>query len=183
MTPRIVFKYAACLAVIVALAVFAQTPETPGSAPLSSSSVTTALGYTPMRGSNNLSEVTVAATARANIGAAALTPLVEPNVPLTDNGTTIATNAALGNQFRVAALTANVTLSNPTNPSDGQNISWEVIQHASAAKTLAFGNQFAFGAEITACTISSSTSTRNFITALYNSTTTKWYIRGCITGY
>ena len=39
-----------------------------GSASITSSDVTTALGYTPMRGSNNLSEITNAATARTNLG-------------------------------------------------------------------------------------------------------------------
>jgi hypothetical protein len=109
--------------------------------------------------------------------------LVSPSVSLTDNGSTIATNAALGNTFRVTALTASVTLSNPTNPSDGQRIVWEVIQNASAAKTLAFDTQFGFGAEITACTISATLSKHNFITAIYNSTTTKWYVVGCLSGY
>jgi hypothetical protein len=109
--------------------------------------------------------------------------IVAANTSLTDNGSTIATNAALGNNFRVTALTANVTLSNPTNPTDGQAVSWEVIQNASAAKTLAFGGAFGFGAEITACTISVGLSSHSFITAIYNSTAAKWYVRGCITGY
>lgn len=108
---------------------------------------------------------------------------INPNTSLTDNGSTIATNAALGNNFRISALTANVTLSNPTNPTDGQVITWEVIQNAGAAKTLAFGAAFGFGAEITGCTISATLSSHDFVTAIYNSTTTKWYVRGCITGY
>lgn len=108
---------------------------------------------------------------------------VNPNTSLSDNGTTIATNAALANNFRITALTANVTLSNPTNPVDGQVITWEVLQNASAAKTLAFGAAFGFGAEITGCTISATLSSHNFVTAIYNSTTAKWYVRGCLTGY
>lgn len=109
--------------------------------------------------------------------------LVIPSDSLTDNGTTIATNASLGNNFRVTALTANVTLSNPTNSADGQRVVWEVIQNAGAAKTLAFGTNFGFGTEITACTVSTTLSSHNFITATYNSTTTKWYVTGCLTGY
>jgi hypothetical protein len=108
---------------------------------------------------------------------------ITPSNALTDNGTTIATDAGLGNNFRVSALTANVTLSNPTNPSDGQVVTWEVIQNAAAAKTLTFDTSFAFGAEITGCTISATLSSHNFLTAIYNSTATKWYVRGCITGY
>ncbi len=109
--------------------------------------------------------------------------LINTPVSLTDNGTTIATNAALSNQFLVTALTANVTLSNPTNSVNGQKITWEVIQNAVAAKTLAFDTNFKFGAEITACTISTTLSSHNFINAQFNSTTGKWNILGCITGY
>lgn len=111
------------------------------------------------------------------------TAFVEPNTSLTDSGTAIGTDAHVGNNFRVTPLTANVTLANPTNPSDGQVITWEIIQNAASAKTLAFGTKFGFGAEITACTISPVLSSHNFITAIYNSTTDKWYIRGCLTGY
>lgn len=109
--------------------------------------------------------------------------IVSPSVSLTDNGSTIATDASLGNTFRTTALTANVTLSNPTNSSDGERIVWEIIQNASAAKTLSFGTNFGFGAEITGCTISTTLSSHNFLTAIYNSTTTKWYVVGCVTGY
>lgn len=118
-----------------------------------------------------------------NLAGIANGPLIEPNIALTDNGTTIATNAALGNTFRVAALTASVTLSNPTNPTDGQVITWEIIQNASAAKTVTVGTAFAFGAEVTGFTISTTLSSHNFLTAIYNSTTTKWYVRGALTGY
>lgn len=104
-------------------------------------------------------------------------------VSLTDNGSTISTNASLGTSFRVSALTANVTLSNPTSLVDGEVLSWEVIQNAAAAKTLAFDTLFAFGAEIPACTISTNLSSHNFITAIYNASASKLYVRGCITGY
>lgn len=114
-------------------------------------------------------------------------PLSPTPITLTDNGSTIASDASLGNplsvSYQVSALTANVTLSNPTNPVNGKVATWEVIQNASAAKTLAFGTAFGFGAEITACTISAGLSSHSFITAVFNSTTAKWYIRGCITGY
>jgi len=106
-----------------------------------------------------------------------------PPVSLTDNGTSIATNAALGKAFRVTALTANVTLSNPTNATDGQTITWEIIQNASAAKTLSFDTKFSFGAEITGCTISTTTSSHDFITVVYNSTTDRFMVRGCLTGF
>src|ERR1051326_377977 len=78
-------------------------------------------------------------TAKQTINAA-LVPVAASS--LTDNGSTIATDASLGNYFHVTALTANVTLSNPTNATDGQQVTWDILQNASSAKTLAFGTQF-----------------------------------------
>lgn len=95
---------------------------------------------------------------------------------------TIATDAALGNRFRVT-ITANRTLGNPTNATDNQQIVWEVIQDGTGSHTLAFDTNFAFGTSLTGCTISGTASSRTFITAIYNSTATKWYVVGCSPGY
>lgn len=155
---------------------------------------TTLSGSTSVTSPIHTNAGAMAITTTASNGNITLTPngtgiistakaLVQPNNSLTDNGSTIATNASLGNNFRVTALTASVTLSNPTNLTDGQIITWEVIQNASAAKTLAFDTSFAFGAEITGCTISATLSSHNFVTGIWNSTTSKLYVRGCLTGY
>ena len=50
------------------------------------------------------------------------------NVPVTlTDAATIATDASTGTWFRVT-LAGNRTLGNPTNPTDGQMVVWELIQ-------------------------------------------------------
>lgn len=56
------------------------------------------------------------------------------------SGTTVASDWSLGNQFRLS-LAHNATLSNPTNPADGQMVIYEIIQTA-GANTLALGAKF-----------------------------------------
>lgn len=98
-------------------------------------------------GSNNLSDVASAATARTNLGAAALAVAQAftagqrvTSVALAD-AANIATNAALSNKFRVT-LAGNRTLDNPSNMGDGQPLQFRVIQDATGTRTLAYGSKF-----------------------------------------
>lgn len=105
-------------------------------------------------------------------------------VVLTD-AATIATDAKLGRNFRVT-LGGNRTLGAPTNPTDGQICQWEVIQDGTGSRTLALATGaggFAFGAEITAVTISSGADTHSLITAYYNLTNNRWFVTGALTNY
>lgn len=64
------------------------------------------------------------------------------SIALTD-AATIATNAALGNNFYVV-LGGNRTLGNPTNLQDGRTYKWKVRQDATGNRTLAYGSKFIF---------------------------------------
>lgn len=108
-----------------------------------------------------------------------VTPAVVGLVPwapvaLTD-AATIATNAALGNHFRVT-LGGNRTLGNPTNPTDGQRVIWELIQDATGSRTITLDTNFALGTTISAVTLTTTASKRDFLGAIYNSTAGKWYV-------
>jgi hypothetical protein len=100
---------------------------------------------------------------------------------LTD-ASTIATDASLGNFFTVT-LGGNRTLGNPTNSTDQQRVLWQIVQDGTGSRTLAFGTNFKFGSEITGCTISSTASSVSYITAIYNSSQTKWHVVSCNTGF
>jgi hypothetical protein len=104
-----------------------------------------------------------------------------PPVTLTD-AATIATNASLGNYFRVT-LGGNRTLGNPTNPTDGQKVIWELIQDATGSRTITLGSAFALGTDISAVTLTTTASKRDFLGAVYNSTATKWYVIAFTKGY
>lgn len=113
--------------------------------------------------------------------AASASALLTRPVALTDVAT-IATNAALGNHFRVT-LGGNRTLGNPTNPSDGQKVVWELIQDGTGTRTITLGSAFALGTDITAVTLTTTLSKRDFLGAIYNSTTAKWYVTSFIKGF
>lgn len=100
---------------------------------------------------------------------------------LTD-AVTIATNAAQGNTFRVT-LGGNRTLGNPTNPTNGQTCTWELIQDATGSRTLTLGAAFALGTTIASATLTTTANARDFLTAIYNSTTAKWYVIDFVKGY
>lgn len=109
---------------------------------------------------------------------------VNTPVSLTD-AATIATDASLGNRFRVT-LGGNRTLGAPTNPTDGQQIAYELIQDATGSRTLSLDTGtggFVFGSDITSITLTTTASKRDFLTAIYNSTANKWYVVGFIKGF
>lgn len=100
---------------------------------------------------------------------------------LTD-AATVATDAALGHRFRVT-LGGNQTLGNPTNGYDGQQIVWELIQDGTGSRTITLGTKFTFGTTITAVVLTTIPSQRDFLTAIYNATTDKFYVVGFVKGY
>lgn len=105
----------------------------------------------------------------------------DPLVTLTD-GANIATDCSLGQRFRVT-LGGNRTLDNPTNMQDGFQYVWEFIQDGTGSRTISLGTKFAFGTDITALTLTTTASKRDFMTAIYNSAADKFNIVGVSKGY
>jgi hypothetical protein len=112
---------------------------------------------------------------------AANLPLTAPPAALTD-AATIATDASLGNHFRVT-LGGNRTLGNPTNPIDGQKVVWELIQDGTGSRTITLDTNFALGTDISAVTLTTAASKRDFLGAVYNATAGKWYVIAFVKGY
>lgn len=84
----------------------------------------------------------------------------------------IATNAALANRFTVT-LGGNRNLSAPTNPTDGQKVTWIFTQDATGGRTLTFDAIFDFG-NMPTLILSSAANKRDYMGAIYNSAATKW---------
>jgi hypothetical protein len=105
-------------------------------------------------------------------------------VALTD-AATIATNAALGNLFRVT-ITASRTLAAPTNPTDGQRVQWEVTASGTGPWTLTLATgtagSFKFGTDITSIP-AIATGTTTFVGAEYNATAGRWRVLAVGSGY
>ena len=100
-------------------------------------------------------------------GQATLTPQA-----LTSTSASIAWNAVNGNNAQHTA-TENTTLANPTNLVNGTVYTFAWTQHASAAKTLAFGSKWAFGSG--SSTVSVTVGSVQIFTGIYNSTADKIY--------
>lgn len=116
-------------------------------------------------------------------GQVVATSFVGTPVDLTD-AATIATNAALGQLFRVTIATGR-TLGAPTNPTDGQRATWAVTNSSGGAVTLALASGaggFAFGSDITALSDIAAGKT-DYIGAIYNSGANRWRVVAYTKGY
>lgn len=98
------------------------------------------------------------------------------------SGASANTNAALGNHYRLT-LGGNSLLMNPTNAVDGQKMTWEITQDNTGSRILTYDSKFAFGSDLTTATLSTSGLKTDFLTAIYNSTTDKFYVVGFVKGY
>lgn len=101
-------------------------------------------------------------------------------VVLTD-AANIATNAALGNTFRVT-LGGNRNLSAPTNPVDGQKAVWVFIQDGVGGRTLTYDAVFNFGVFPT-LVLSGAPGKRDFMGAIYNSANSQWNVVAYSVGF
>jgi hypothetical protein len=105
------------------------------------------------------------------------------NTPVTlTDASTIATDAGLGNYFRVT-LGGSRTLGNPTNPKDGQRVVWEIKQDGSGSKTLAYDTKFHFGTDVTGATLTVTASKTDYLTAVYNLVRDQWDVVDFKKGY
>lgn len=107
--------------------------------------------------------------------------VVAPIVALVD-AATIATDAALSNQFSVT-LGDNRTLGNPTNAVDGQRITWAIKQDGTGSRTLAYDTKFRFGTDITGATLTTTANKTDYLTVIYRSGDDKFDVVGFIKGY
>ena len=102
-------------------------------------------------------------------------------VVLTD-AANIATDASLGNVFRVT-LGGNRNLSAPTNPTDGQKITYEISQDGTGGRGLTFDSAFNFGLDIQSFTPSSGANKVDYIGCIYKSSTGKWNVIAVAKGF
>ena len=103
-------------------------------------------------------------------------------VPLVD-GSAVSVNAALGNDFRWSPGASGHTLSNPTNPADGQKIIVWVTQPASGGTyTILYGTNYLFTASLPAPTLSVTNSQVDMLGFIYNTTLGKWVFAAFLGG-
>jgi hypothetical protein len=89
-------------------------------------------------------------------------------------------DASTGNVFAIAA-TANFTLANPTNPTDGQVIHLRITQDATGGRTMTLGTAWSAGPNTV--TLSTAANKIDHLVAMYHSGASKWHITGFVAGF
>lgn len=125
-------------------------------------------------------------TPAATFTLAAITPttvyataaVVGGSVALSVSGGAIATNAALGNHFRVTpAHSASTTMSAPSNPIDGQKITYELVQDGTGSGTISWNAVFNFGTSGSP-TLTTTANKRDIVGFVYSSDKVNWLYLG-----
>jgi hypothetical protein len=101
-------------------------------------------------------------------------------VPLTD-AATIAVDASLGDDFRVT-IGGNRTMGDPSNPSDGQQIIFQITQGA-AGSAITWGSSYEFSAGLPQPTLSTNAGQTDVLGFVYNAVKGKWLLAAFVNGF
>lgn len=93
----------------------------------------------------------------------------------------ITPDASAGNHFRVI-LTGNPTINVPSNPADGQKITFELIQDATGSRTVTWAAGYDFGGS-SAPALTTTASKRDLAGFVYSASAAKWLYAGIMTGF
>ena len=119
-----------------------------------------------------------AATEATTTESGALAPAV---VALTD-AATITVDASAGNDFRVT-IAGNRTMGNPANPSDGQQIIFQVTQGSGGSFTLAWGSGYEFSGGLSQPTLSTTAGHTDLLGFVYNAAKGTWLLAAFVNGF
>jgi hypothetical protein len=135
---------------------------------------------------NNAANTT--GTAANLTGGATLPAYLAPKVTALTDGSSIATNAALGNDFKVT-IAGNRTMAAPSNPVDGQKIMYEIKQDTTGSRLITWTTGtggFSFGAG-SAPTLTTTASDVDLVAFRYSAAaggaTGRWCYMGAGLGY
>jgi len=120
----------------------------------------------------------VAAVQATTVAPGAEAPAV---VVLTD-GATIAVDASLGNDFRVT-IAGNRAMGNPSSPTDGQQIVFQVTQGSGAPYTINWGSSYWFSAGLPAPALSTKAGQTDLLIFIYNQSLGKWLLAMYVNGF
>lgn len=96
-------------------------------------------------------------------------------------GTTVSVNAAFGDHFRVQLL-GNATISTPTNPTDAQKITFEIVQDSTGGRTVTWGAGYSFGSASPPA-LSTAPVRRDLLGFVYSAGAGQWLYAGFSGGF
>jgi hypothetical protein len=139
----------------------------------------TGLAAVGVAGGSVLSQVIASpASAATTVEPQGLAPAV---VALTD-APTIAVDASLGNDFRVT-LTSSRAMGNPSNPTNGQQIIFQVTQGGAGSCTLTWGSSFEFSTDLPQPILSTAAGQTDLLGFIYNAAKRVWLLAAFVNGF
>lgn len=102
------------------------------------------------------------------------------------DASTITTDASLGSLFYLS-FTSGIgntrVLGNPTNPVDGQRLTWAFKQDPSGNRVITFDTKFAFGTDLPSVTLSTASGKIDYLSTIYNLTNDKHHTVSLVRGF
>jgi hypothetical protein len=119
-----------------------------------------------------------AAVQATTVEPGALAPAV---VHLTD-AATITVDASLGNDFRVT-IAGNRTMGTPSNPTNGEQIIFQITQGTGAPFTITWASGYEFSAGLPQPTLSTTAGQTDLLGFVYNASTGTWLLAAFVNGF
>ncbi|MGO8886272.1 MAG: hypothetical protein ACLP7J_06915 [Streptosporangiaceae bacterium] len=107
---------------------------------------------------------------------------VAPAVVVLTDAATIAVDASLGNDFRVT-IAGNRAMGNPSNPTAGQQIIFQVTQGSGAPFSITWGSSYEFSAGLPQPSLSTTAGDTDLLGFIYNAAKGKWLLAAFLNGF
>jgi hypothetical protein len=106
-----------------------------------------------------------------------------PSVVFLADASTVAVNAALGNDFRLTLTASGHTLASPSGGTDGQEITFHVTQGAGGTFTMSYGAAYEFSTQLPAPVLSTAAGSVDLLRFIYNKAKGAWLFVASIGGF
>ena len=125
----------------------------------------------------------VASPARAAVQSTTVeSGAIAPAVVVLTDAATISVDASLGNDFRVT-LGASRTMSNPANPSDGQQIIFQITQGSGGSAAITWGTAYEFSTGLPQPTLSTTAGQLDLLGFIYDAVRRTWLLAAFVNGF
>jgi hypothetical protein len=129
-----------------------------------------------------LAEITASPASAAAQATIVETGGLAPAVVYLTDAATIAVDASLGNDFRVT-IAGNRTMGTPSNPTNGEQIIFQITQGTGAPFTVTWASGYEFSSALPQPTLSSSAGQTDLLGFVYNSSMGTWLFAAFLNGF
>ncbi len=107
---------------------------------------------------------------------------VAPAVVALTDAATIAVDASQGNDFR-ATIAASRTMGNPANPTNGQQIIFQITQGGSGSNAITWDSGYEFSTDLPQPALSTAAGQTDLLGFVYNATKSSWLLAAFVNGF